>query len=386
MNSVHALRLLGLAGLGSLIAASSFAQDGGFYYGGLAIGQSRANIDEERITARLLDQGLSTSAMQRDEKANAYKLFGGYQINRNFALEAGYFNLGKFGFQSTTVPAGSLSGQIKLQGLNLDLVGTLPVTERLSVLGRVGAQAARARDSFSGTGAVSVTDPNPSKRSVGYKFGAGLQYEFSPSFWLRGEAERYRINDAVGNRGDINMFSVSLVFPFGRTPAPAPRPVAAYVEPPPVQAPPPPPPPVVVAAPVAPVVVAPPERRRVSFSAESLFTFDKSELRPEGRTALDSFARELASTRFETITVEGHTDRLGSQDYNQKLSQRRADAVKNYLVGSGKVDAAKVSSVGASESQPITKPEDCKGSKPSPKLIACLQPDRRVEIEVVGTR
>jgi OOP family OmpA-OmpF porin len=142
----------------------------------------------------------------------------------------------------------------------------------------------------------------------------------------------------------------------------------------------------VVAAPVAPVVVAPPERRRVSFSAESLFTFDKSELRPEGKAALDRFAGELAGTRFETITVEGHTDRLGSQVYNQKLSQRRADAVKDYLVASGKVDAGKVSSVGASESKPITKAEDCKGSKPSPKLIACLQPDRRVEIEVVGTR
>lgn len=387
MNSVHALRLLGLAGLGSLIAASSFAQDGGFYYGGLAIGQSRARIDEERITARLLGQGLSTSAMERDEKGNAYKLFGGYQFNRNFALEAGYFNLGKFGFNSTTVPAGSLTGQIKLQGLHLDLVGTLPLTERFSVLARVGAQAARARDSFSGTGAVTVTDPNPSKRSASYKFGAGLQYEFSPSVWLRGEAERYRVNDAVGNKGDVNMFSVSLVFPFGRTPAPAPRAEVAYVAPPPpVEAPPPPPPPVVVAAPVAPVVVAPPERRRVSFSAESLFTFDKSELRPEGKAALDTFASELTSTRFDTITVEGHTDRLGSPAYNQKLSQRRADAVKDYLVASGKVDSAKVSSVGVGESMPTTRPEDCKGNKASATLIACLQPDRRVEIEVVGTR
>lgn len=255
------------------------------------------------------------------------------------------------------MPAGSLSGQIKLQGLHRDLVGTLPLTERFSVLARVGAQAARARDSFSGTGAVTVTDPNPSKRSASYKFGAGLQYAFSPSVWLRGEAERYRVNDAVANKGDVNMFSVSLVFPFGRTPAP-----------------------------VAPVVVAPPEGRRVSFSAESLFTFDKSELRPEGKTALDTFASELTSTRFDTITVEGHTDRLGSPAYNQKLSQRRADAVKDYLVASGKVDSAKVSSVGVGESMPTTRPEDCKGNKASATLIACLQPDRRVEIEVVGTR
>jgi OmpA-OmpF porin, OOP family len=59
--------------------------------------------------------------------------------------------------------------------------------------------------------------------------------------------------------------------------------------------------------------------------------------------------------------------------------------VKAYLVSAGHVDAAKISTVGKSESVPVTKPEDCKGSKPSPKLIACLQPDRRVEIEVAGT-
>jgi OOP family OmpA-OmpF porin len=183
------------------------------------------------------------------------------------------------------------------------------------------------------------------------------------------------------------------VFPFGRTPAPAPRAAIApaYVAPAPAPAPveappaPPPPPVVVAAAPVAPVAV-PPERRRVSFSAESLFTFDKFELRPEGRAALDAFAKDLVGTQFDTIVVEGHTDRLGSQKYNQTLSQKRADAVKSYLVAADKVEAAKITSIGKSESEPVTKLADCKGNTPTPKLIACLQPDRRVEIEVVGTR
>lgn len=385
MKTNHALRLLGLAGLGSLIAASSFAQDGGYTYGGLSIGQSRARIDEERIAATLLGQGLTTTSMSRDEKGVGYKLFGGYQFNRHLAIEAGYFNLGRFGFNATTAPAGTLDGQIKLQGFNLDLVGTLPLGERLALLGRVGVQNARASDTFRGTGAVGVTNPNPSQRSTSYKLCAGLQYAFSPSFLVRGEAERYRINDAVGNRGDVNMFSLSLVFPFGRSPAPAPRAVApAYVAPVVAQAPLPPPPPVVVAPPPPPP--PPPVRRRVSFSAESLFTFDKSDLRPEGRAALDNFAKELAGTQFDTITVEGHTDRLGSEAYNQKLSTQRAAAVKAYLVASGKVDAAKISAVGKGESTPHTKPGDCKGNAANAKLIACLQPDRRVEIEVVGTR
>ena len=396
MTCLHTLRILSVAGLGSLLATSTFAQEGGYGYGGLSIGQSRAKIDEARITASLLGAGLSTSAMSRDESGQGFKVFGGYQFNRNFALEAGYFNLGKFGFTSTTVPAGTLSGGIKLQGLNLDLVGTLPLTERLSAIARVGGQYASTRDTFTGGGAVTVLNPNPSARSFNAKVGAGLQYEFSRSFLMRAEAERYRINDAVGNRGDVNMYSLSLVFPFGRAPAAAPRVAAApaYVAPAPVYVAPapapvvvpaPPPPPVVAVAKVAPVVL-PPVRRRVSFEADSLFTFDKSVVRPDGKLALDKFAQELQGTQFDVITVEGHTDRLGSTAYNQRLSTQRAEAVKAYLVSSGGVPGPKISAVGKGETAPVTKAQDCVGSKPTPKLIACLQPDRRVEVEVSGTR
>ncbi len=391
MKPINALQFLSLAGIGTLMtlsAAPAFAQEGGYYYGGLSVGKSQAKIDEERITASLLASGLTTTGMSKDERDTAFKLFGGYQFNRNFAVEAGYFNLGKFGFTSTTTPAGTLNGQIKLQGLNLDLVGTLPLTENLSAIGRVGAQRASARDRFSGTGAVAVLNANPRKSEVNYKLGAGLQYAFNPSLLMRAEAERYRINDAVGNRGDVNLFSVSLIIPFGRAPAVVARaPAPVYVAPAPEPAP--APAPVVVAvAPVAPVapVVLPPERKRVSFSADSLFSFDKSDIRTEGKAELDGFAKQLQGTRFDVVTVEGHTDRLGSSTYNQRLSEQRANSVKTYLVTSGGVDAAKVSALGKGESTPVTKPEDCKGNKPTPKLIACLQPDRRVDVEVVGTR
>ena len=388
MSSIQTLRLLSLAGLGCVLAAPSFAQESGYPYAGLSIGQSRAKIDEERITATLLASGFTTTSMTRDESDTAYKLFGGYQFNRYVALEAGYFNLGKFGFTSTTAPAGTLDGRIKLHGVNLDVVGTLPLTERFSALARIGAQYANARDTFTGTGAVNVLNPNPSAHALNYKAGLGLQYEVNAAFLVRVEAERYRINDAVGNHGDVNLYSVSVVFPFGRTPAAAPRamaaPVAVVAAPVAVAAP----PPVVTVAPVAPVapVVAAPARRRVSFSADSLFAFDQSVVRPEGRSSLDKLAQELRGTEFDVITVEGHTDRLGSLAYNQALSTRRAEAVKAHLVGAAGVDGTKISAIGKGESAPVTKPGDCKGTKPSARLVACLQPDRRVVVEVAGTR
>lgn len=383
MNHFSTLRLLGLAGLGALLAAPSFAQEAGYFYGGISAGQSRAEIDEERITAGLLGVGLSTTSMTRDERDTAFKLFGGYQFNRHFALEGGYFNLGKFGFRSTTVPAGTLTGQIKLHGINLDVVGTLPLTERFSLLGRVGAQSAQARDSFSGTGAVNVLSPNPSKRDLNYKLGVGFQYELSRSFLLRAEAERYRIDDAMGNRGDVNLLSVSLVVPFGRTPRAAPRAAAAPVEV--ARAPAPAPEPIVRAEPAL-AVVAAPVARQVSFSTDSVFGFDQWTLQADGKAALDDFLRGLKGTEYHMISVEGHTDRLGSQAYNQVLSTRRAEAVKHYLVTSGKIDAAKISAHGRGESKPVTRPSDCKGERATPKLVACLQPDRRVEVEVAGTR
>ncbi|MDP1535213.1 MAG: OmpA family protein, partial [Rubrivivax sp.] len=211
---------------------------------------------------------------------------------------------------------------------------------------------------------------------------------------LRGEVERYRVNDAVGNRGDVNLWSIGLVIPFGRPPQAAPQRLAAapvYVAPPPpapivVVREAPPPPPVIVAAAPPPPPPLPAPIQRVSFSADSLFSFDHSDIRPEGRTALDGLAGQLKGARYDVITVEGHTDRLGSAAYNQALSGRRAEAVKAYLVNSGGVDASKFQLLAKGETMPVTQPADCKGQQPNAKLIACLQPDRRVVVEVTGTR
>jgi OOP family OmpA-OmpF porin len=147
---------------------------------------------------------------------------------------------------------------------------------------------------------------------------------------------------------------------------------------------------VVAAAPPAPPAAIPqpepakPLPQKLSFSADALFAFDKSELKPEGKVMLDDLVRRLNGATYDVISATGHTDRFGSNEYNQKLSERRANAVKEYLV-SKDVLAGRINAEGKGEMQPVTKAGECTGAK-SAEVIACLQPDRRVDVEMQGTQ
>lgn len=382
---------LGVAALLAAGAALAQPADSG-WYGGASVGRSAASMDDSRITGGLASQGLATSGISHNDRDTGYKLFGGYQINRHFGVEAGVFDLGNFGYTATTVPAGSLSGDIRARGLNLDLVGTWPITDRFSALARVGAIHSRVNGTFASGGAVRMpyANANPSERSTGYKAGLGLAYALTDALSVRAEAERYRMKDSVGNKGHIDLVSVGLVYRFGaRSTAPAayaPAPVVMAAAPAPAPAPAPVAAPMPAPAPLpapAPVPVMP---RTISLSADSLFDFDKSVIKPEGRAALDKLAADLRGAQYDAVRVTGHTDRIGSNAYNLKLSARRADAVSAYLVQSAGIPAGRISSRGVNGADPVTKPGECKGNKPTPALIACLQPDRRVEVEVTGSR
>lgn len=357
-----------------------------FWYGGANIGQSQATIDDARIASGLLANGLTAGPINDIHRDLGFKLYGGYQFNKNFAVEGGYFDLGQFGFNTSTIPLGTLSGNIRLKGVNLDAVGILPITDKFSAFGRLGVTHMQTNDTFVGTGAVNVLNPNPSSRDTNLKVGLGLQYALAPALMLRGEIERYRIDDAVGNKGDVDLVSVGLVYRFG---APTPTPVTrAYTAEPVVLAQAPAP---AVAVPVEaalppPVPLPPPIPLpvKVSFSADSLFDFDNAAVKPAGRLELDKLATDLRGVDFDVINVTGHTDRIGSHAYNQKLSTRRAEAVNTYLVQSGGIPAHKISAKGVNGSDPVTKPGDCLGNKATPALITCLQPDRRVDIDVSG--
>lgn len=379
---------LALGGFIALAVPLAHAQDMTPHnYWGASIGTSRAKSDDAGL-ATVLPSGVSATGISRDNSDQSYKLFGGHQFNRNLALEGGYFNLGKTDFSANTAPAGTLGGQRRVQGINLDLVGTLPVTERFAFLGRVGAQYARSKASYSGTGAASGVSTGDSNSGTNMKLGLGVQYAITPAVWVRGEIERYRVKALAGHGRNIDTATISVVFPFGRT---APMRVAAAVPATPMpqvvaQAPAPAPAPAPVLAPPEPAPTPPPTPQRVSFAAETLFGFDAAALRPEGKAALDDFGRELKNTTYESVRVEGHTDRMGSSDYNQALSSRRAESVKSYLVDEVRLDAARVGASGMGERQPATASGACPDSMARSQRIACLQPDRRVDVEVTGTR
>jgi OOP family OmpA-OmpF porin len=142
------------------------------------------------------------------------------------------------------------------------------------------------------------------------------------------------------------------------------------------------PPPAPVSAP-APAPVSVPSK--MHFSADELFDFDKAVIKHSpSRDQLEEFAARVKILNFNSISVIGYTDRIGSAEYNKRLSLRRANAVKNHLVSHG-VDASKIKVEGRGESDSITG-DRCKGNKAGKALISCLQPDRRVLVEVDGTR
>jgi OOP family OmpA-OmpF porin len=223
-----------------------------------------------------------------------------------------------------------------------------------------------------------------SKTSWLANIGLGAQYLFNDSFgvqadvrqqWTRSTARSTGVFDSSGTVGNT-LLNLGGVFRF---PAPTAMPVAESAPAAaPMQA---------AAAPDAPVAAAlpacKPSFETVTILAEKLFAFDQDKLQDSSKPTLDEVASKIkANADVELVLVTGHTDRLGSESYNQKLSERRANQVKAYLMTQG-VSAQRLQASGKGESEPVVA---CKGDKPSKKLIECLQPNRRVVISAEKQR
>ena len=161
----------------------------------------------------------------------------------------------------------------------------------------------------------------------------------------------------------------AIAAPRAAAPAPAPAPRAAAPAPAPAAAAP------RAAAPAARPAPPPAAATKVTYAADTFFDFNKSVLKADGKAKLDDLAGKVKAINLEVIIAVGHTDSAGSDAYNQKLSVKRADAVKAYLITKG-IEKNRVYTEGKGEKQPVA----------DNKTDAGRSKNRRVEIEVVGTR
>lgn len=136
---------------------------------------------------------------------------------------------------------------------------------------------------------------------------------------------------------------------------------------------------------VPPTGPAKPAFEKVTIQAEALFDFDKAVVRPDGKKVLDDevVGKMKQYPQVEVLLITGHADRIGSDKYNMKLSERRAEAVKNYLVSQG-IDANRLETAAKGKSEPVVSCDNIKGpaNRHNKKLIECLQPNRRVVVEI----
>ena len=214
-DSARHLATLALGVAITSAATGALAQQTSPWYAGLSAGASSVKIDDDILPIG----GATATSLSKDESGTDWKLYGGYQINRNVAVEAGYVDLGSFSATRTvTAPAsGSVKADIKASGWNLDIVGIWPFTRNFSVFGRFGGFYNELKTSVSSSGAVVITggDTNPSKTKLSWKYGIGLGYEFTDRIGARFELESYRdLGDETTGKGDVGLVSVGVVVRF----------------------------------------------------------------------------------------------------------------------------------------------------------------------------
>ncbi|MGC7589395.1 porin OmpA [Bisgaard Taxon 46] len=351
---------LTIAALAAATAAQAAPQANTFYVGtkaGWASFHDGLNQFDSKTQGHYKGFGINRNSV-------TYGVFGGYQITDNFAVELGYDDFGR-AKGNKVLPDSSVKAKMTNHGAHLSLKASYPVIENLDVYARVGAALIRSDYQFK-VDLPSLKSPLERFKSTNKKhslkvspvFAGGIEYAILPELaarveyqWVKGVGKLKAANgDRVDFTPSIGSVSAGLTYRFGQ------------------------------GAVVVPEVVS----KKFTLNSDVTFAFDKANLKPEAQGVLDGIYGEIAQLQSASVAVAGYTDRLGSDAYNLKLSQRRADTVANYLVSKGVAPQA-ISATGMGEASPVTgnKCDSVKGRK---ALIACLADDRRVEISVKGNK
>lgn len=342
-----------VAGLAAASVAQAAPQENTFY-AGVKAGQASFH-DGVRALAREADFGYHRNSF-------TYGVFGGYQIlnqdNLGLAVELGYDDFGR----AKARKEGKTVAKHTNHGAHLSLKGSYEVLNGLDVYGKAGVALVRSDYKVYNDGARNHEFSRHSLRTSGL-FSVGAEYAVLPELAVRLEYQwltrvgklrtQDKPNSAINYNPWIGSINVGISYRFGQGEAP---------------------------------VVAAPEMVSKTFSLNSdvTFAFGKANLKPQAQATLDSVYGEISQVKSAKVAVAGYTDRIGSDAFNVKLSQERADSVANYFVAKG-VAADAISATGYGEANPVTG-ATCDQVKGRKALIACLAPDRRVEIAVNGTK
>ncbi|MFZ1871849.1 MAG: porin OmpA [Chania sp.] len=287
--------------------------------------------------------------------------FVGYQANQYLGFEMGYDWLGRMPYKGSVD-----NGAFKAQGIQLATKLSYPIMNDLDVYTRLGGMVWRA-DSTAYLGSTTGERISAHDTGVSPLAAVGVEYALTQNWATRLDYQwTNNIGDkgTVGARPDNALLSVGVSYRFGQDEVAAP-----------VIAPTPAPAPVV-------------ETKKFTLSSGVLFNFGKSTLKPEGQHALDELYTQLSSLdpKDGSVVVVGFTDAVGSAESNLRLSEQRARSVVDYLVSKG-IPADKITARGMGKANPVTG-DTCgyRSGRATPAQIACLAPDRRVEIEVKGIK
>jgi OOP family OmpA-OmpF porin len=295
-----------------------------------------------------------------------YGVFGGYQILNNVAVELGYDYYGRVRGKNTFAGDDKAKTAFKhtAHGANLALKGNYEVISGLDTYAKVGVALVNNKY-YVQKDVVKANRVKDNRFQTSLLLGAGVEYAITPALaarveyqWLnnagKAGAPILAAAGASDYRPDISSVSAGLTYRFGQGAAPV----------------------------VEPEIVT----KNFAFSSDVLFDFNKSSLKPAAATALDAAQVEINNLGLadSAIQVNGYTDRLGKDAYNLKLSQRRAETVANYMVSKG-TNPASITAVGYGKANPVTG-NTCDAVKGRKALIACLAPDRRVEVQVQGSK